>query len=65
MNLSELNEHQINLYNKLVKIFDSTEQLNNWLSLPNKHFRGKAPLDMLLSGNYDYFNRFFESYNIE
>ena len=65
MNLSELSVKQKSIYDKLDKIFESQEQLNMWLSLPNKLFRNKAPIDILLSSNYDYFDRFFENSNIE
>jgi uncharacterized protein (DUF2384 family) len=65
MNLSELSVKQKSIYDKLDKIFESQEQLHMWLSLPNKLFRNKAPIDVLLSSNYDYFDRFFENSNIE
>jgi len=65
MNISNFSEKQKKIYFMLVKIFESEDQLDLWLSLPNKLFRSKTPYDALISGNYDYFERFFESSNIE
>lgn len=45
-------------YLKKVKEF-AKEEADIWLSTPNKSFNNKCPLDLLLSGNYDYFDRFF------
>jgi len=65
MNIDFLSTKQIEVYNKLLKLFESEERLSNWLSLPNKSFRNKAPIDVLLSSNFDYFDRYLESSNIE
>jgi len=63
MNYEILSEKQLNIISKLEKMFESKDQLELWFSLPNKLFRNKAPLDLLLSGNFDYFDRFLT--NIE
>lgn len=44
---------------KLKAIFENEESLKIWLSIPNKLFRNRPPIDLLESGNYDYFERFF------
>jgi len=38
-------------------MFENAAQMETWFSLPNKLFRGKAPMDLLLAGNFDYFER--------
>jgi uncharacterized protein (DUF2384 family) len=66
MDTSNLSIGQKEILNKLQTVFEDEQQLTNWLSLPNKSFRNKTPLDLLLSGNLDYFNRFFnDSVTIE
>ena len=65
MDISSLNIKQKTIYNKLLEGFDNEQQLQTWLSLPNKLFRSKAPIDVLISQNYDYFDRFLETSNIE
>lgn len=47
------------ILDKLKVIFESEESLKIWLSIPNKLFRNRPPIDLLESGNYDYFERFF------
>jgi len=61
MDLTNLSIQQKDIIEKLELMFENKEQLNNWLSLPNKMFRGRLPIDVLLSGNYDYFERFFDN----
>lgn len=61
MNYELLSEKQLEIISKLEKNFESKEQLELWFSLPNKLFRDKTPLDLLLSGNFDYFERFIVS----
>lgn len=61
MNYELLSEKQLEIISKLEKNFESKEQLELWFSLPNKLFRNKTPLDLLLSGNFDYFERFIVS----
>ena len=57
MNYEILTDKQKAIVSKLKPMFESQEQLHNWLSLPNKMFRDKPPIDLLLSGNFDYFDR--------
>jgi len=61
MNYELLSDKQLEIISKLEKNFESKEQLELWFSLPNKLFRDKTPLDLLLSGNFDYFERFIVS----
>lgn len=65
MNISGLNDKQKGIYDKLLEGFDNEQQLQNWMSIPNRYFRNKAPIDVLISQNYDYFDRFLETSNIE
>jgi uncharacterized protein (DUF2384 family) len=57
MNYETLTDKQKAVILKLKPMFESQEQLHNWLSLPNKMFRSKPPIDLLISGNFDYFDR--------
>lgn len=57
MNYEMLSSRQKDIISKIRPMFESDEQLEKWFSLPNKLFRNKAPLDLLLSGNFDYFER--------
>ena len=57
MNYDTLTVKQQDIISKLMPMFESQEQLHNWLSLPNKMFRDKPPMDVLMSGNFDYFDR--------
>lgn len=57
MNYDTLTVKQQDIICKLMPMFESQEQLHNWLSLPNKMFRDKPPMDVLMSGNFDYFDR--------
>lgn len=65
MRVKDLNNRQKEIYNKLKVNFDGDESFQKWLSLPNKTFRNKPPLFLLLSENYDYFERFLESPSFE
>lgn len=65
MDTGLFNSKQKDIYINLLKEFESEPQLQTWLSLPNKLFRNRAPIDVLLSQNYDYFDRFLETSNIE
>lgn len=60
MNLLNLNSRQKEIINILKSKFDSEEQLETWLSLPNKMFRSKPPIDFLIAENYDYFDRLYK-----
>jgi uncharacterized protein (DUF2384 family) len=55
MNYS-LNKTQIDIVSKLQSIVG--EELDTWLSMPHKAFRNKAPIELLLAENYDYFYLF-------
>lgn len=57
MNYDLFTEKQKQVIVKLSANFESKDQLEKWLSIPNKMFRDKPPLDLLLSGNFDYFDR--------
>lgn len=61
MDVSNLTDTQKELYNKLRNNFESEQQFQTWLSLPNKMFRNKTPMDALLSGSFEYFDRYFGS----
>jgi len=65
MDLSKFSSEQREIYTKLKERFESEEQFQTWLSLPNKMFRSKSPLDVLLSNNFDYFDRYFDSSYIQ
>jgi len=47
------------IINKLREMFDDEDTLNAWLSTPNKNFRNRPPIDLLESGNFDYFISYF------
>jgi hypothetical protein len=51
--IDSLNDKQKEILNSLREYFGNN--LDNFLSTPNKEFRNKAPLYFLLSENYDYF----------
>lgn len=61
MDFSLLSEKQIEIVNKIRDSLESDDQLNLWMSTPNKSFRNMAPIDVLKAENYDYFDRFFVS----
>lgn len=65
MRIRDLNDKQKEIFEKLRKNFDGDGSFHKWLSLPNKSFRNKPPLYLLLSENYDYFERFLESPSFE
>jgi hypothetical protein len=51
---SSLSEFQRKIIDALrVKLTDT--DLDTWLSLPNKQFRNRTPIDMLQQGEYEYF----------
>lgn len=57
MDFTNFNERQKTIVKNLRKEFDSDQSLYTWLSIPNKMFRSKPPIDLLMSENYDYFDR--------
>jgi len=63
MNYEILSKKQLEIVLKIEPMFESKNQMEDWFSLPNKLFRNKAPLDVLLSGNFDYFERFLNNDN--
>jgi len=58
MNYEILTKKQLEVISKIEPMFESKQQMEDWFSLPNKLFRDRPPLDVLLSGNFDYFDRF-------
>jgi uncharacterized protein (DUF2384 family) len=61
--LHNLNDKQQAIIANLRAMFDTEEELMNWLSVPNKLFRGRPPIDVLNTSNYDYFERLFDKSN--
>lgn len=59
MDSSVFTPKQNEIIEKLRTVLESDQQLDAWLSIPNKMFKDKAPIDVLMSGNFDYFDRFF------
>jgi hypothetical protein len=57
-NLDYLNKDQLQILDNLVEYCGGQEQLNLFLSTPNKLFNMRPPLEMLLTKNYDFFNQF-------
>lgn len=55
MNYS-LNKQQLQIVTELKQILGA--ELDAWLSLPHKSFKNKAPIELLLSENYEYFYSF-------
>lgn len=58
MNYS-LNKQQLQIVTELKQIMGT--ELDAWLSLPHKSFKNKAPIELLLSENYEYFYSFITS----
>jgi len=54
-----VNDKKEQILNKLKEIFENEESMKVWLSIPNKLFKNRPPIDLLESSNYDYFERFF------
>ena len=61
MDISNLSTRQKEVYNKLKLVFEDDNLLVKWLSLPNRSFKNRPPIDILLSGNFDYFDRFLNN----
>jgi len=59
MNIDILSAKQKEVYNLLKDRFESENQFQLWLSMPNKLFRNKTPIDTLLSNSFEYFDRYF------
>lgn len=53
------NDRKEQIIEKLRSMFDTEDSFKNWLSIPNKSFRNRPPIDILEASNYDYFERFF------
>ena len=64
MDISNLSTRQKEVYNKLKLVFEDDNLLIKWLSLPNRSFKNRPQIDILLSGNFDYFDRFFNDTTI-
>lgn len=58
MNYS-LNKQQLQIVTELKQILGA--ELDAWLSLPHKSFKNKAPIELLLSENYEYFYSFIST----
>lgn len=41
------------------------EETDLWISTPHKSFGNRCPLDLLMSENYDYFDRLFDKVQIK
>lgn len=61
MDFSLLSDKQREIVSKIRTFLESDEQLDIWMSTPNKSFRNMAPIDVLKASNFDYFDRFFDS----
>ena len=55
MKFPNLNHEQLFVVNNIKQKIGS-EFTEEWLFLRNKHFKDKAPIDFLLSENYEYFS---------
>ncbi|NBW57501.1 hypothetical protein EBR43_06930 [bacterium] len=53
---SHLNQDQQKILNAIKIIYG--EETDRFMSLPNKYFRGRPPIEMLLNKDYTYFNQF-------
>ena len=53
---NSLNDKQKQILEALKKQFGN--DLDLWMSTPNRQFRNRTPLDLLMSGSYDYFSQF-------
>jgi hypothetical protein len=60
MTFPELNNEQKFIVNTLKERLGQ-EFTEHWLLLRNKHFQNKAPIDFLLSENYEYFDYIINS----
>lgn len=63
MNTANLSERQKEIVLKVRSFMESDSQLDVWMSTSNKMFRNMAPIDVLKSDNFDYFDRFFTMLN--
>lgn len=63
MDFSNLSKKQKEILKKVRDSLESDSQFDLWMSTPNKSFRNMAPIDVLLAGNFDYFDRFFSTIN--
>jgi hypothetical protein len=59
MNFPVLNSKQKFIIDSLKETLGS-EFAEKWLYMRNKHFNNKAPIDFLLSENYNFFDRLFD-----
>jgi len=56
-----LNDKQLFILNSLKEKI-GVNYAEKWLFLRNKHFQNKAPIDFLLSENYEYFDYLLNDY---
>ena len=61
MDISKLSKRQTEILEKLEKNIGSTELFEMWMSTPNVMFKHKTPYDVLLSGNFDYFDTYLST----
>jgi len=52
----ELTDDQKKIYNQLKESIG--DELDLWLSIPNKSFRNRPPLELLLQNDFTYFYSF-------
>jgi uncharacterized protein (DUF2384 family) len=61
MDISKLSKRQAEILEKLEKNIGSAELFEMWMSTPNAMFKHKTPYDVLLSGNFDYFDTYLST----
>jgi len=61
LKLDYLNKEQLEIISNLLEYCGGQDQLNLFLSTPNKIFNMRPPLEMLLTRNYDYFHQFIKN----
>ena len=59
MDTLKLTERQRDIIKRLEESIGDINTVEKCLSTPNKLFRSRPPIDLLLSENFDYFDRFF------
>jgi hypothetical protein len=62
MNFPDLNETQ-NFIIQTIKERMGSDVTEKWLFIRNKHFNNKAPIDYILSENYNYFDHILNNYS--
>lgn len=62
MDISKLSKRQKDILKKLEKDLGSKELLDKWLSTPNHYFRKRPPIDLLIMGDFEYFDAYLSKY---